>query len=115
MDTAAIVTTNANRTLAALHDRMPVIVSPESFDLWLDTAKVDAQTAAALLVPARDDLVEAYEVSPAVNRVANDDARLIEPLPPGAIAQPEPGTANVPRMTAKPKAPNKRSDEPTLF
>ena len=84
MDTAAIVTTKANRTLAALHDRMPVILPPEAFDLWLDTAKVDAQTAAALLVPAPDDLVEAYEVSPAVNRVANDDARLIEPLPPGA-------------------------------
>jgi putative SOS response-associated peptidase YedK len=105
MDTVAIVTTNANRTLAALHDRMPVILPPEAYELWLDTAKVDGQIAAALLVPARDDLLEAYEVSPAVNRAANDDARLIEPLPPGAAQQP----------AAKAKVPSKSSDEPTLF
>ena len=37
LDTAAIVTTRANRTLAPIHDRMPVIVPPEAFDLWLDT------------------------------------------------------------------------------
>ena len=59
MDTAAIVTTNANRTLSAIHDRMPVIVPPEAFDLWLDCANVEATTAAALLAPARDDLLEA--------------------------------------------------------
>jgi len=114
MDTAAIVTTNANRTLAALHDRMPVILPPEAYELWLDTAKVDGQIAAALLVPARDDLLEAYEVSPAVNRAANDDARLIEPLPPGAAPQSAPA-ADAPRTAAKAKAQNKRSDEPTLF
>jgi putative SOS response-associated peptidase YedK len=115
MDTAAIVTTDANRTLATLHDRMPVILPPEAFDLWLDTAKVEAQTAAALLVPARDELVEAYEVSPAVNRVANDDARLIERLSPGTAAQAAPPAANAPRTAANPKASDKRSDEPTLF
>ena len=43
VDTAAIVTTRANRTLAALHDRMPVIVSPDAFDLWLDCTEVDAR------------------------------------------------------------------------
>jgi hypothetical protein len=60
-------------------------------------------------------LVEAYEVSPAVNRVANDDARLVEPLPPGAVAEAAPPAANVPRAAARPKASNKSSDEPTLF
>jgi len=66
-------------------------------------------------VPARDDLMEAYEVSPAVNRVANDDARLIEPLPPGAAAQAASPAANAPRTAAKAKVSNKSSDEPTLF
>ena len=42
LETAAIVTTRANRTLAPIHERMPVIVPPEAFDLWLDCAKVDA-------------------------------------------------------------------------
>jgi putative SOS response-associated peptidase YedK len=80
-DTAAIVTTTANHTLSAIHDRMPVIVPPEAFDLWLDCANVDAMIASALIAPAREGLVEAYEVSPAVNRVANDDVRLTEPAP----------------------------------
>ena len=86
METAAIVTTAANRTLAPIHDRMPVIVPPEAFDLWLDTAKVDATTAAALIAPAPEGSMEAYEISTAVNRVANDDARLIEPVVPGQLA-----------------------------
>ena len=80
LDTAAIVTTTANRTLSAIHSRMPVILPPDTFDLWLNSAHVDAQTAAALLVPSRDELLEAYEISPAVNRVANDSEALIMPL-----------------------------------
>ena len=80
IDTAAIVTTRANRTLAVLHDRMPVFVPPEAFGLWLDCGNVDAETAAALIAPAPDDLLEAYEISPAVNRIANDGAHLIEPM-----------------------------------
>jgi putative SOS response-associated peptidase YedK len=79
IDTAAIVTTTANRTLSPIHARMPVILPPEAFASWLDCAKVDAEAAAALLVPSRDDLFEAYEISPAVNRVANDSEALIAP------------------------------------
>src|SRR5476649_274704 len=71
-DTAAIVTTNANQTCAAIHDRMPMILEPADYDLWLDCATVDTETAAALIRPAPDDLLEIYEISPAVNRVAND-------------------------------------------
>jgi putative SOS response-associated peptidase YedK len=92
METAAIVTTSANRTLAPLHDRMPVIVPPDAFDFWL-SRDVDGETAAALIAPARDELLEAHEVSPAVNRTANDSPDLIEPVPEksaaaiGAVAQ----------------------------
>lgn len=60
METAAIVTTAANRTLAPIHDRMPVIVPPDGFDLWLDCARVDAETASALIAPAPENLLEAY-------------------------------------------------------
>ena len=81
VDTAAIVTTRSNRSLAAIHDRMPVIVPPEAFNLWLDCAAVDATTAAALFVPASDALLESYEVSNAVNRAANDLPELIAPAP----------------------------------
>lgn len=80
METAAIVTTTANLQLAPLHDRMPVILPLEAFDLWLDCKNVDAETAAALIAPAREGLLEIYPVSEAVNRAANDTAALIEPV-----------------------------------
>ena len=82
METAAIVTTAANRQLAPLHDRMPAILPPEAFDAWLDHRTVDAETAAALIAPAREDLLEVHPVSDAVNHAANDGATLIEPVEP---------------------------------
>jgi putative SOS response-associated peptidase YedK len=88
LETATIVTTRANKTLSPLHDRMPVVVPPEAFNLWLDCVHVDAETAAALIVPAPDDVLEAYEISTEVNRVANDNAKLIEPVAQGAAMEP---------------------------
>jgi len=87
METAVIITTAATGELARLHERTPVIVPPDAFDLWLDCGKVDAMTAAdALFVPPPEGLLEAYEISPAVNHTANDGPNLIEP----AAAQPPP-------------------------
>jgi putative SOS response-associated peptidase YedK len=85
IDTAAIVTTAANSTLKPLHDRMPVIVPPEAFDLWL-SGEADVETAASLIAPAPDDLLEAYPVSLAVNTAANDNPALIEPAEPQPLA-----------------------------
>ena len=79
METATIVTTTASRSIAHIHDRMPVIVPPEAFDFWLDP-KVGAEMAASVIQPARDALLECYEVSSAVNRTANDSPKLLEPL-----------------------------------
>jgi putative SOS response-associated peptidase YedK len=87
LETAAIVTTRANRTLADIHDRMPVIVPPDAFELWLNCTAVDAETAGTLIAPAPDDLLEAYEVSSAVNRTANDHPQLVEP---NSATEPEP-------------------------
>ena len=84
LETACIITTPANRTLRSLHDRMPAVLRPQAFDLWLDCANVDAETACGLLAPAPEDTFEPYEVSTTVNRAANDSAELIAPLAPGA-------------------------------
>jgi putative SOS response-associated peptidase YedK len=100
LETAAIITTRANRTLDAIHERMPVIVPPEAFDLWLDCTNVDATTATALIRPAPDDLLEAYEISTAVNRTANGGPKLLEPVVAGQL-QPEPVKAPAPRARAK--------------
>ena len=92
VDTAAIVTTAANRLLAPVHDRMPVIVAPDAFNLWLDCAKVDDTTAAALIIPAAEALLECYPVSNAVNRAANDSPELIAPALAGSESAAAAGT-----------------------
>ena len=100
LETAVIVTTRANRTLASIHDRMPVIVPPEAFDLWLDCMNVDAITASALIAPAPDDLLEAYEISTAVNRTANDNPQLVERFSAPREVEQEPGPV-APRLRVK--------------
>jgi putative SOS response-associated peptidase YedK len=107
METAAIVTTTANRLLSPLHDSMPVILPPEAYDLWLDTANVDPLTASALIVPAPENLLEAFPVSTDVNRVANDNAKLVEPVILGAEPPPAPPKVKAVRKAAPAKAPAK--------
>jgi putative SOS response-associated peptidase YedK len=108
METAAIVTTEANRTLGAIHHRMPVILAPDAFDFWLDCANVDATTASAVIAPAPEGLMEAYEISTAVNRVANDGPALLDP--PGAQPEPAPTIASRGKTSA-PAKPAKKKDE----
>jgi len=110
METAAIVTTRVNRALADIHDRMPVVVSPDTFNLWLDCTNVDAETAASLGAPAPENLLEAYEVSTAVNRTANDNPDLIGRYTPGSENEP-PGPA--PRRS--PKRARKNDGQGVLF
>ena len=86
VETACIVTTEANRVLAPIHDRMPAVIAPTAFALWLDAANVDADIAATLIAPAPDSLFEAYEVSTAVNRAVNDFPALIAPAEPRSAA-----------------------------
>lgn len=99
LETAAIVTTAANRMLLPIHDRMPVIIPEDAFDLWLDCVDVDAEQAAALIVPAPDELLEVREVSNAVNRTANDSPALIAPVKRTADADAPPPVAR-PRKRA---------------
>jgi putative SOS response-associated peptidase YedK len=112
VETAAIITTDANKTLHPIHYRMPVVIAPEAFDFWLDP-KVDARTAAGLLLPAPETLFEAHEISTAVNRVTNDSPELLEPAVRNADA-PEP--APLPAAPAKrPKKPKTDDRQSSLF
>lgn len=80
----AIVTCPANPLVAAVHDRMPVILDPSDFERWLDPEAADGRT---LLQPCPDEWLEAYEVSPRVNSPANDDPECIVPLAERAAEQ----------------------------
>jgi putative SOS response-associated peptidase YedK len=77
IDSACIITTSANATVAPIHARMPVVIAPENFELWL-TGEIGA--ANALLKPAPDDLFAAFPVSDRVNKADADDPGLIEPV-----------------------------------
>ena len=77
---AAVITTDANRVVAAIHDRMPVLLPREAWDDWLDPTTDDTDFLLSLLVPAPDDVLEMYPVSARVNDVRNDDPGLIVPV-----------------------------------
>ena len=78
-DTACIVTTDANGVMAAIHDRMPVILEPQDFDTWLDNDDVEVEDAARLMRPAAEEVLEAFRISTAVNKVANDNPDIQRP------------------------------------
>src|SRR5947207_1140988 len=70
----AIVTTSANDTMAPVHDRMPVILAPESWDTWLDPDNHDVEALEKLLVPAPNDTLEWYPIRMLVNKPQNNFA-----------------------------------------
>ncbi|HXR54363.1 MAG TPA: SOS response-associated peptidase [Acidimicrobiales bacterium] len=78
--TVAIVTTMANPELAAVHDRMPVIVERDDWARWLAPEALEPAAAGALLRPAPGELLELVAVSDLVNDPKNDLPELIEPL-----------------------------------
>jgi putative SOS response-associated peptidase YedK len=80
IDTVAILTCPANATVSKLHDRMPVVVAPEHYAAWLDVKATPAETAAALLRTAADDLLEAIELHPKINDSKRDEPGIQEPL-----------------------------------
>lgn len=80
IDSGAVLTTNANKTIGEIHHRMPAILMPDAFDDWLDIANVTAKDAAKLLRPAPEDYLTAVPVSVRVNKVANDDPNLQQPV-----------------------------------
>ena len=79
LETMAILTTSANRTLAPIHDRMPVILAPSDFDAWLDVRALPAEAAADRLRPAADDLLEAVAVGKAVSNPRAEGPGLQQP------------------------------------
>jgi putative SOS response-associated peptidase YedK len=82
IDTACILTTSANDTLAAVSERMPVIIEPSDHDVWLDCRKVHVEEAMRLVRPAPDATFELVEIGQAVNRVSNDGPLVQAPLTP---------------------------------
>jgi putative SOS response-associated peptidase YedK len=76
--TAAILTVAANAALQPLHDRMPAILPPDAWSLWLDP-KAPMEPLGWMLAPAPEDALAFYAVSRAVNAPGRDGPELILP------------------------------------
>jgi len=71
--TCSILTTTPNVLTATVHDRMPVILDSESYDLWLDPGMQNVAAISQLLKPYDASQMQLYPVSSRVNHVTNDD------------------------------------------
>lgn len=77
--TFAIVTRAANETIRPLHDRMPVVLEPEDWGIWLAPEDADPVALHVLLDRPPEVEIDITEVSPLVNSVRNQGPELIEP------------------------------------
>lgn len=76
---STIITTTANPLVFEIHDRMPVILAPDRYGVWLNPGPAPDAALAECLVPFPARGMEAYEISTLVNDPRNDSADLIRP------------------------------------
>ena len=80
IESCSILTTDASPSLAALHDRMPVIVESEDREFWLDPQFSDREKLESLCKPAADGYFQSVPVSKTVNNVRNQEADCVVPI-----------------------------------
>jgi len=80
IESCAILTTTANDLVAETHNRMPVIVPPEKYALWLSPDLDDAAAIQEIFKPYDPGAMKRYPVDQRVNNVANDDAASAAPV-----------------------------------
>jgi putative SOS response-associated peptidase YedK len=78
--TCSIITTEANELIGRIHDRMPAVIAPSDWELWLDRGIQDTAAVRHLLGPADARQFEMFEVTNKVNSVRNNGGELLEPL-----------------------------------
>ena len=69
-----------NELCAALHNRMPVVLKPQGWPIWLGEEPATALELKAVLAPFSSEEMTCWPVSPRVRNVKNNDASLIEPI-----------------------------------
>ena len=81
IESCTILTTEPNELLEPIHNRMPVILDPKDYELWLDPDVQEVSRLKPLLHPYPPDQMTYYLVNLRVNNPRNDDALCVEPLP----------------------------------
>ena len=87
IESCSILTTTPNSLLADIHDRMPVILRQENYDLWLDPGFKDVKALAEVLAPFDAAQMRSFPVSTRINAVTNDDPDCVVPMPSSSPAQ----------------------------
>ncbi len=80
--TCCILTTTPNALTATVHDRMPVILHPDRYDLWLNPGMQNVAAIGELLKPYDAGSMRSYPVSTRINYVVNDDRECSMPVQP---------------------------------
>jgi putative SOS response-associated peptidase YedK len=80
IESCTILTTASNRLVAPLHDRIPVLLSPDEYRTWLERTTTDPTSLKKMFQPYPADMMEMWPVSPEVNNVGNDGQGLVFPL-----------------------------------
>ncbi|MEU7017593.1 SOS response-associated peptidase [Streptomyces sp. NPDC046385] len=78
LTTCTIITTDATDAAGRVHPRMPLALSPDHYDTWLDPHHTDTADLRALLTQPADGRLTAHPVSPAVNNVRNNGPHLVD-------------------------------------
>jgi putative SOS response-associated peptidase YedK len=79
LETCSILTTEANEVLSAAHNRMPVILHSDDYDLWLDDDVRKQDLRGELLRPYPASEMSAYMVSTAINSPQHQGEELVRP------------------------------------
>lgn len=80
IESCTIITTEPNALMQSIHNRMPVILTPHDYDLWLDPTMQEVETVKPLLRPFTSDELVAYPVSTLVNNPRHDAPQCLEPV-----------------------------------
>ncbi|HEX6822556.1 MAG TPA: SOS response-associated peptidase [Candidatus Sulfotelmatobacter sp.] len=83
----SILTTTPNAVTSQVHDRMPVILHRDDYDLWRDPGMTTVEALSDLLKPYDAGMMRMFPVSSRVNQVQNDDAECAKPVEFGAPPQ----------------------------
>ena len=78
IESCTIVTTDANELSRPIHDRMPVILPPRAWALWLDSEVEDPTVLSDVLKPYPSDAMQCDAVSQLVNNVRNNSPECIQ-------------------------------------
>ncbi len=82
LNTCTIITTAANELIEPIHNRMPVLLAPQNYELWLDNSSCEVDRLQGLLAPYPAAAMQVYPVSRSVNSPKNNSPECKQPQLP---------------------------------